>query len=166
MEIFYKDMQNLCDEIAQRKDKLKQFRIEGQMIQDFTARINNSLIKNLLQLRSNEVRKFILNSLKSGDESQVILSVVMIKAYLSQPKYKLNFPFLSEIINYFMTKVIFIQNPNLSDFAAKVYGMLIKTAPSGIITKFEKNANFLIKNLTAYRSKNNQEQITIYNLLY
>lgn len=37
------------------------------MIQDLNARINNSLIKNLLSLRSNEVRKFILNCLKSND---------------------------------------------------------------------------------------------------
>ena len=35
--------------------------------------------------------------------------------------------------------------------------MLIKTAPSGIITKFEKNANYLIKDLTNYNSKNHEE---------
>ena len=44
--------------------------------------------------------------------------------------------------------------------------MLIKTAPSGIITKFEKNASYLIKDLTSSYGKNNEEQITIYNLLY
>lgn len=35
--------------------------------------------------------------------------------------------------------------------------MLIKTAPSGIITKFEKNANYLIKDLTTYSNKVNEE---------
>ena len=68
----------------------------------------------------------------------------MLKFYLSKPKYKLQIPFLSDVLTHFIKPVKKIKDPVLSTFAAKIYENLLKTAPKGIITKFEKNARILI----------------------
>jgi hypothetical protein len=58
-----------------------------------------------------------------------------------------------------------IKDPILADFASKIYDNLLKIAPKGIITKFEKNTKTLILDLTINNVKSPEERITMYKLL-
>ncbi len=90
----------------------------------------------------------------------------MIQIYLGQPKYKLNTSFISEIITLFLQAVRKIKDPVLSKFVADIYGKLLKIAPKGIITKFEKNSRSLIQELVGKNiTKIFEERMMIYNLL-
>jgi len=93
------------------------------------------------------------------------VSLIMLRFYLSKPKYKLQIPFLADVLTYFLKPVKKIKDPVLADFASKIYDILLKIAPKGIITKFEKNTKTLIKDLTINNIKCPEERITMYKLL-
>lgn len=89
----------------------------------------------------------------------------MLKIYLWQPKNKLNNPFISEVINHFLPAAQKIKDYYISNFTGEIYGQLLKIAPKGIITKFEKHSKILIESL---KNRNSvfEERITIYNMLH
>ena len=163
---FNETIQNIGRSLLTKKDKTKIVMFTEEKIIELKDILITLMIENSISLENNKFRKFIIETLQSTQIEKTSISLILINIYLSQPKYKLNIPFISEIITYFVESAKKIKDPNFSKFVGEIYGKLLKRAPKGIITKFEKNTRTLLNDLVIYKTRNSEERITIYNFLY
>lgn len=132
---------------------------------DVRNKVNHLVVQLGISSTSNQFRSTLMQFLRSTSTCENILALILLKFYLSKPKYKLQIPFLSDVLTNFLKPVTKIRDQVLSNFAAKIYDNLLQIAPKGIITKFEKNAKTLIQELTMNTVKHFEERVTMYKLL-
>ena len=166
-EDFEKAIESLSDNIMQQKDRDRARMFTTSLLHETKLKINSLLEQYAISMKSNVYKQKVLKYLRSEDLRRISIAAVMIKLYSEQPVQKLQMPFISEIVTYYLKAAKLVKDPCLSSYVSEIYGILIKISPMGIVTKFEKDSKMLISDLTInYQKKNSEERITIYNLLY
>lgn len=166
-EEFEKAIESLCESLSHQKEKDRAKIFTTSLLHEIRLKINLLFEQNSVSMKSNTYKQKVLKFLKSEDVKHIAVAAVMIKLYSEQPIQKLQMPFISEIVSYYLKAAKLVKDPCLSSYVSEIYGILIKISPMGIVTKFEKDSKSLISDLTInYQKKNFEERITIYNLLY